>query len=240
MDIQPTVTPSDEPPADTLAATSPPVLNDVTPPEQTPVVTPEISVVPLNIPSSDLPAATETPSAPPVSTDSSAASPLTSMSDPEPAPVEPLSVSTSPMTSEPTPSPSMPSESEPFSNPEPASVFGPQPSPGPTDMSMPTNAPVNPPAPVHTEHKHSNKLIVIVAVLVGLILAAAALFIYLKSGDSAKPVVNTVTGTTVEETGPLTSDNVDTASQNITNSIGSLDDSQDFSETDLSDATLGL
>jgi len=108
-------------------------------------------------------------------------------------------------------------------------------------MSTPASAPVNPVAPVHTEHKHSNKLIVMVAVLVGLVLAAAALFIYLESGDSAEPVVNTVTGTVEpEETGPLTGDNVDTASQSITNTTGSLDDSQDFSETSLNDTTLGL
>lgn len=90
-------------------------------------------------------------------------------------------------------------------------------------------------------HKHSRKLLVLVATLVGLLLAAAVVFIYLKSNKSASPVTSkpTTTAATVSQQQTVSSKEVDTAVADSQKDVDSISDT-DFADTVLSDSALGL
>ncbi|MDQ2973377.1 MAG: hypothetical protein M3Q79_02760 [bacterium] len=85
------------------------------------------------------------------------------------------------------------------------------------------------------EHSHSKKLLILVATLIGLMLAAAVIYIYMTSNKSAVPI----SGTPSSNIFSAEADQIDTSIEQSQQELDSLADS-DISEEDLSDSTLGL
>jgi len=94
------------------------------------------------------------------------------------------------------------------------------------------------------EHRNNKKFAVIVTILVALLLAGAAVYVYISAQGNA---TETATKTTIDpnaqkiaEVTPATSADVDATLTDIDQTIKSIDDEADLSEASISDATLGL
>jgi hypothetical protein len=77
---------------------------------------------------------------------------------------------------------------------------------------------------------------VIAAIIIGLALAAVAIFAYLKT-QTKTDQPTTTTGT---QNSQVTAKDVDSTTQAIYDNLKSIDDTKDFADTTLSDASLGL
>lgn len=117
----------------------------------------------------------------------------------------------------------------------------PTPSPAPAPVTSPGDGsgnqnPMAINAAPGTPHKSGAPVgVIIVAVIIGLTLAALAVFAYLKTN---KPSAGN-TANQSQQSG-VTPAEVDQTTKGIDESMKSLDDSKDFSQDDLSDPTLGL
>ena len=78
--------------------------------------------------------------------------------------------------------------------------------------------------------------VILVAILVGLSLCGLTVFAYMKTKDT--PVTNNGQNTQTQQ--KATSGDVDDTTDGIDESLKSVDDAQDFNDTDLSDTNLGL
>ncbi|MDQ3093706.1 MAG: hypothetical protein M3Q70_00830 [bacterium] len=88
---------------------------------------------------------------------------------------------------------------------------------------------------VNQEHSHSKKLLILVATLIGLMLAAAVIYIYMTSNKSAVPVSGTPSSNIFSASPEELGASIDQSQQDL----DSLSEA-DFNEEDLSDSTLGL
>ncbi len=92
-------------------------------------------------------------------------------------------------------------------------------------------------------HRNNRKLAAIVTIIVAVVLAGTAVYVYLGAqSNTKKETTNSTeqTGETQEPVTPATASDVDQANSEVEAAINALDESADFAESDLSDATLGL
>lgn len=105
------------------------------------------------------------------------------------------------------------------------------------------STPSVPVAPVATPAHHNNKkLAVVVTLLVGLLLTAVAVYVYMsaQSNTDKKEPISTADQSQIAELQPAQSSDVDQAVTETEEVMGELDDAADFNETELNDASLGL
>jgi hypothetical protein len=118
-------------------------------------------------------------------------------------------------------------------------------------QSQPTNeqlpqaqpAPAQPQVLEPTHHSSSKPVILaIVTLLIAGALAVTAFFAFRPETADKVNKVNTptITNDTANQSTTSTSDAVDSATSDINKQVDSLNDTQDFSDTELSDQTLGL
>lgn len=107
----------------------------------------------------------------------------------------------------------------------------------PQDTEGPETAAPN---PANAIKKKSSKMPVVIAIVVIVVLAlgVAAYFAFVKK-DTVTPTTSTTSTTTTTTTTTAVED-PDIESSNIDNSLSKIDDTKDYSSTDLSDTTLGL
>lgn len=84
--------------------------------------------------------------------------------------------------------------------------------------------------------KRSFNAVALIAIIVALVIAGLAVFLYLRSMDTAEPSTTTDTTTTTE----VSAKDVDDLNTSLDEAIDSTDDVADFNDTDLSDSTLNL
>lgn len=103
--------------------------------------------------------------------------------------------------------------------------------------------------PLHHEHRNNRKFIAIVTVLVAIILAGAAIYVYISAQSNTEevPVNNSTSDAEVdgqdqsaEESTPVSTEDLDQTLGEVDSTLDSLDDSSDFSEEPLTDDTLGI
>lgn len=97
-------------------------------------------------------------------------------------------------------------------------------------------------------HRNNKKLAAIVTLIVALLLAGVAIYVYMGANNNATENKSTSSNTnsaevadqkTVAQT-PAKSTDVDTTSADVDQAINALDETADFAQDDLADATLGL
>ncbi len=83
--------------------------------------------------------------------------------------------------------------------------------------------------------------VIVVAIIVAIVLAGVAVFVYLTNSGTTKTTTTSKTSNqSVIEKPKATMSDVDTTNQEIDKSLQSIDETKDFSSTELSDASLGL
>lgn len=93
-------------------------------------------------------------------------------------------------------------------------------------------------APKH--HKNHAPLVpIIIAVLVGLVLIAAATLLYISTRKTTPPETETPNVSEVEK-GKVSPEDIDATNKSIDQNLNTTNDSSDFKTEDLTDATLGL
>lgn len=127
-------------------------------------------------------------------------------------------------------------------NPE---ISGPRPMPS---VSSPVNPSSNsvPSLPasmvVEPAKKHIPLIPIIIALVVAILLIGVTVFVFVKSGSKPKSDTNNLTTKEDEkkEEGRVTVEDIETAKKDIDQNLTNINDSTDFHNDDLSDATLGL
>lgn len=95
-------------------------------------------------------------------------------------------------------------------------------------------------APTIKVHKNHMPLIpIIIAVLVGIVLIAAATAIYISTRKTTSPETETPSVSEVEK-GKVSPEDIDTTNKSIDQNLNTTNDSTDFRTEDLLDSTLGL
>lgn len=131
----------------------------------------------------------------------------------------------------------------------PASTFEPEAKNTPTmpqmDMSSEPSvvSPISNNSQTHHEHRNNKKFIAIVTIVIALLLAGAAVYVYISAQENASETAIQETSqddTASVETTPATLSDVDQTTQELDTAIDALDDTSDFREDSLSDTTLGL
>jgi hypothetical protein len=93
-------------------------------------------------------------------------------------------------------------------------------------------------------HRNNRKFAAIITILVALLLAGTAVYVYMSANKNTEQTSQnaTVEETTVQQevTTPATADDVDQTINEIEQSVTEIDDESDLAEKDLSDQTLGL
>lgn len=111
-------------------------------------------------------------------------------------------------------------------------------------------APTQSPRPEHP-HRNNKKFAVIATIIIGILLAGIAVYVYMSASGNTKEdtkkannASTTMTAsqeqTTQETQTPATAADVDATSKEIDEAVQSIDDTTDFSESSISDSTLGL
>lgn len=128
---------------------------------------------------------------------------------------------------------------------QPGTTVGP--STGPSSGSAANNGPVAnkpvQPNPDVSLHKHGKTPVVaiVIALVIALGLAGLTVFAYMKNKDSVKPESDATTQQpTVAKTTPATTGDVDTATKEVDTTLQEVDNTEDFADTTLTDAALGL
>lgn len=123
------------------------------------------------------------------------------------------------------------------------------------EESTPSSPPTAAPAEVgvaasqmnKAPHRNNKKLAAIVTVVVALILAGTAVYVYLSANNNTESSTaetsqdRSADNTAIEqEVTPATVDDIDQATSEVDQAVNALDEAGDFAEDDLSDSTLGL
>ncbi len=94
-------------------------------------------------------------------------------------------------------------------------------------------------------HRNNKKLAAIITLVVAVILAGVAVFVYMSANSNTAE--DTTAGTTEDtttaaqkEVSPATTTDIDQTNTNVDEALKSVDEATDFAESDLSDASLGL
>lgn len=91
------------------------------------------------------------------------------------------------------------------------------------------------------EHKNNKKLALVVTLLIAVLLAGVAIYLFMSAEDNAVEAPTSQTTQQVqEEVSPATAEDIDQAVTEIDETVQSIDDSTDLSEEAVSDTTLGL
>jgi len=111
--------------------------------------------------------------------------------------------------------------------------------------SAQTSAQPTAPADVVTKPAHHNnkKFIAILTVLLALLIAGAAVYLYISTQNATQETENTSEGTQQSDTAqtePASAADVDQTNQEVDDALNALDDTADFDEQQLSDENLGL
>lgn len=95
-------------------------------------------------------------------------------------------------------------------------------------------------SPVIKVHKNHTPLIpIVIAVLVGFVLIAAATIIYISTRKAPAPKTETPSTSEVEK-GKVSPEDIETTNKSIDQNLNTTNDSTDFKTEDLLDSTLGL
>lgn len=251
---------------DTLTST-PPILNDVSPAKVAPADDPKPVSTPINITTDDgdekpdLPSEVEPkPAANEPVTVASAGSDSTSdpattdaPSDPKPAPsLEDISLSPEPS------EPSVPADNPPASEAPASTSLASDPTIETASDNNPAAAEATPAtadtpsAPADQPHPAAAKvpgnrrvLIIIVAVIIALALIAVAVMAFMSTGKQSNTAANAnktsqAAQTPAASTTKASASDVDQANQSIDTALKKVDDTKDYSSTDLANSSLGL
>lgn len=96
------------------------------------------------------------------------------------------------------------------------------------------------------EHRNNKKFAIIITLVVALIMAGAAVYVYISAQENttetnqSTQTENTTNTETAEDTSPAGATDVDQATADVNQTIDAIDDTADLNEEDLSDTTLGL
>lgn len=129
--------------------------------------------------------------------------------------------------------PSLTDESAPETEPKPET---PAPATEPTsdkpNLSMPE-------LPAHAKKKPP-VLAIVLLIIIALGLAGGAVYLYMKTEDSAKNTQDTSTNVQPQPEAEITPEEVDTTIKEVDETVNGLNDAEDLNANDLSDSTLGL
>lgn len=93
----------------------------------------------------------------------------------------------------------------------------------------------------HAEAHHKKPVVaIVVAIIVGLSLIALTVFAYMQTKDGTKDTGDTHTETPTHQEPKASTTDTDEATKQVDDTLGTIDDTKDLSETDLSDQSLGL
>lgn len=107
--------------------------------------------------------------------------------------------------------------------------------PSPADINKEIN---NSQLPTNSKHK-SKKLVLVIAVALVLILAAVGVYLMM-NGSNDKKETTDKTQQNNSQQAPVNATDVSKTSEEIDSSVKTLDETNDISDTDLSDSSLGL
>lgn len=100
--------------------------------------------------------------------------------------------------------------------------------------------PSSPAIPVVKTHKNHPPLVpIVIAIIVGLVLIAAATVVYISTRKTPAPQTETPATSEVEK-GKVSPEDIDTTNKSIDQNLNTTNDSSDFKTEDLLDSTLGL
>lgn len=115
---------------------------------------------------------------------------------------------------------------------EPAPALAPTPNGERPNLSMPE-------IPAHAKKKPP-VLAIVLLIIIALGLAGGAVYLYMKTEDSAKNTQDTSTNVQTQPEAEITPEEIDATIKEVDETVNGLNDAEDLNANDLSDSTLGL